>query len=160
MQQGQQIPFLPSTPAKGAFGYLTASKDHRQPLCGNNEGWGPISPIRYDFTPCFLDVWIATVAVFGIVGGAGALWYLYRNCTPQPVKRNWHFFAKLVRSICRPSKMHISAATDHTRLCRLRLEPSSLRPLYKPPYKSNTTKTYGSVTSASGPPSSPLYRSA
>lgn len=96
--QGQQIPFQPSTPP--AYGYLAASKHHRQPLCGNSEGWGPISPIRYDFTPCFLDVWIAVVAAFGIVGGAGALWYLYRNFPPQPVKRNWHFFAKLV---CQPS---------------------------------------------------------
>jgi ATP-binding cassette subfamily C (CFTR/MRP) protein 1 len=96
MQPGQQIPFLPSTPASRAYGYLAASKHHRQPLCGNSEGWGPISPIRYDFTPCFLDVWVATVSVFGIVGGAGALWYLYRQCSPQPVKRNWHFFAKLV----------------------------------------------------------------
>jgi ATP-binding cassette subfamily C (CFTR/MRP) protein 1 len=98
MPQGQQIPFLPSTPATTyAYGYLTASKHGRQPLCGNSEGWGPISSIRYDFTPCFLDVWIAVVAGFGIVGGAGALWYLYRNCSPQPVKRNWHFYAKLVR---------------------------------------------------------------
>lgn len=94
MQAQQQTPLLPVT--RLAHGYLTASKHDRQPLCGNAEGWGPISPIRYDFTPCFLDVWIAAVAVFGVVGGAGALWHLYRNCTPQPVKRNWHFYAKLV----------------------------------------------------------------
>lgn len=78
-------------------GYLAASKDAHQLLCSNSEGWGPLSPIRYDFTPCFLDVWIAVVATFGIVGGVGALWYLYRNCPPQTVKRNWHFYAKLVR---------------------------------------------------------------
>ncbi len=90
---GQQIPLVPASPL--AHGYLHASKHHSQPLCGNSEGWGPISPIRYDFTPCFLDVWIAVVAVFGIVGGAGALWYLYSKCPPQPVKRDWHFFAKL-----------------------------------------------------------------
>jgi len=91
--QAPQTPFLPTSPL--AHGYLVASKLDRQPLCGNSEGWGPISPIRYDFTPCFLDVWIALVAVFGIMGGAGALWYLYHNCPPQPVKRNWHFYAKL-----------------------------------------------------------------
>lgn len=91
--QGQQTPFLPASPL--THGYLAASKHHQQPLCGNGEGWGPISPIRYDFTPCFLDVWIAVVAVFGVVGGAGALWHLYRNCPPQPVKCNWHFYAKL-----------------------------------------------------------------
>ncbi|KAJ4367017.1 ATP-binding cassette glutathione S-conjugate transporter ycf1 [Neocucurbitaria cava] len=94
--QGQQTPFLLPTNPLASYGYLAASKHDRQPLCGNSEGWGPISPIRYDFTPCFLDVWIAVVAAFGIVGGAGALWYLYRNCPPQPVKRNWHFFAKLI----------------------------------------------------------------
>lgn len=94
--QGPQSPFLPPPPETRSFGYLAASQHDRQPLCGNSEGWGPISPIRYDFTPCFLDVWIATVAAFGIAGGAGALWYLYKKCPPQPVKRNWHFYAKLV----------------------------------------------------------------
>jgi ATP-binding cassette subfamily C (CFTR/MRP) protein 1 len=59
-----------------------------------------MSPHRYDFTPCFLDVWIAVVAVFGIVGGAGAAWWLYRQCSKQPVKKNWHFYAKLVRYSC------------------------------------------------------------
>jgi ABC-type multidrug transport system fused ATPase/permease subunit len=54
-----------------------------------------LSPDRFDFTPCFLDVWIAVVAAGGILGGAGALWYLYRNTSPQPVKKNWHFYAKL-----------------------------------------------------------------
>ncbi|KAJ4324230.1 ATP-binding cassette glutathione S-conjugate transporter ycf1 [Neodidymelliopsis sp. IMI 364377] len=98
--QGQQIPFLPASPlefgAGVSYGYLQASQQNRQPLCGNSEGWGPISPIRFDFTPCFLDVWIAVVAVWGIVGGAGALWYLYRRCPSQPVKQNWHFYAKLI----------------------------------------------------------------
>ncbi|OSS45373.1 hypothetical protein B5807_10249 [Epicoccum nigrum] len=97
--QGQQIPFLPSSPlehgAAVSYGYLQASQHDRQPLCGNSEGWGPLSPIRFDFTPCFLDVWVMAVAVWGIVGGAGALWYLYKKCPPQPVKQNWHFYAKL-----------------------------------------------------------------
>jgi hypothetical protein len=91
-----QIPLhFPSPPSQG---YLAASNDQRQPLCGNSEGWGPLSPDRFDFTPCFLDVWIAVVAAGGILGGAGALWYLYRNTSPQPVKKNWHFYAKLVSS--------------------------------------------------------------
>jgi ATP-binding cassette subfamily C (CFTR/MRP) protein 1 len=91
--QAQQ-PLLPS------YGYLESSHGHAQPshgqpLCGNGEGWGPISPIRFDFTPCFLDVWVAVAAAWGLVGGAGALWYLSK-CPPQPVKRDWHFYAKLV----------------------------------------------------------------
>ncbi|KAF2115068.1 multidrug resistance-associated protein 1 [Lophiotrema nucula] len=92
--RGPQIPLQPSSPF--VLGYLEASSHHSQPLCGNSEGWGPLSPDRYDFTPCFLDVWIAVVAVGGILGGAGAAYYLLRNCTPQPVKKNWHFYAKLI----------------------------------------------------------------
>ena len=94
---GLQTLLTPSThyPAEG---YLAASGGKHQPLCGNKEGWGPLSPYRYDFTPCFLDVWILVVAVFGIVAGAGALWYLLKKCHAEPVKKNWHFYAKLVRS--------------------------------------------------------------
>ena len=79
--------------------YLRASTDAdkrwTQPLCGNIEGWGPISPFRYDFTPCFLDVWISVVAVFGILLGGAALWYLLRKKSPAPVDKDWHFYAKL-----------------------------------------------------------------
>lgn len=77
--------------------YLRAAylKDQRQTLCGNTEGWGPISPFRYDFTPCFLDVWISSVAVFGVVLGAGAIWFLLKKRAPSPVSKNWHFYAKL-----------------------------------------------------------------
>jgi len=83
-------------------GYLGATAETRQPLCGNIEGWGPLSPLRYDFTPCFLDVWVAAVAVFGLVFGPGALYYLLKKCPPQPVKKDWHFYAKMV---CRILKM-------------------------------------------------------
>ncbi|KAI9689553.1 MAG: hypothetical protein M1822_010204 [Bathelium mastoideum] len=76
--------------------YFDTGATQRQPLCNNPEGWGPLSPIRYDFTPCFLDVWILVVAVGGIVGGSGALWYLLAKHPPQPVKKNWHFWIKLV----------------------------------------------------------------
>lgn len=76
--------------------YLGVAQDTKQPLCGNIEGWGPLSPFRYDFTPCFLDVWISAVAVFGIVFGSAAVWYLLKKKTPQPVAKNWHFYTKLV----------------------------------------------------------------
>ena len=68
---------------------------HHEPLCGNPEGWGPISQIRYDFTPCFLDVWVVFVSVWGLLGGAGAVWYLLKQKIPQEVPKNWHFYAKL-----------------------------------------------------------------
>ena len=60
-----QTPLQPPTPF--ALGYLEAAAVRRQPLCGSSEGWGPISRDRYDFTPCFLDVWIAVVAAVGIL---------------------------------------------------------------------------------------------
>ena len=77
--------------------YLRAATEDEktQPLCGNQEGWGPISPLRYDFTPCFLDVWISVVAVFGIVFGAAAVWWLLKRKSPSPVSKNWHFYTKL-----------------------------------------------------------------
>jgi len=70
-------------------------RQYRQPLCGDSEGWGPISDIRYDFTPCFLDTWVVIVATWGLLGGAGALWFLLKKRTPQEVSKNWHFYAKL-----------------------------------------------------------------
>ncbi|KAL8939767.1 MAG: hypothetical protein Q9216_003181 [Gyalolechia sp. 2 TL-2023] len=77
--------------------YLRAAylKHQRQTLCGNIEGWGPISPFRYDFTPCFLDVWITSVACFGIVFGIGAIWFLLTRRLPSSVSKNWHFHTKL-----------------------------------------------------------------
>lgn len=76
--------------------YLSGSHEDGQPLCGNAEGWGPLSPFRWDFTPCFLDVWVVLVAVFGIVGGAAAIWVLLWKSTPAAVKKDWHFYTKLV----------------------------------------------------------------
>ena len=76
--------------------HATVQDAQRQPLCGNREGWGPISPHRWDFTPCFLDVWIAAVTVvFGLLFGSGAVYYLLRKKSAAPVGRNWHFYAKL-----------------------------------------------------------------
>jgi hypothetical protein len=68
----------------------------RQPFCTDSEGWGPISSSRFDLTPCFLDVVVAVVAVWGTLSGLGALWLLLRKRIPQPVSKNWHFYAKLV----------------------------------------------------------------
>ncbi|KAG2416141.1 hypothetical protein HFD88_007333 [Aspergillus terreus] len=67
-----------------------------QPFCGDVEGWGPLSRFRFDLTPCFLDLTVAIVAGWGIIMGAGALWFLLKKRVPQPVSKNWHFYAKLV----------------------------------------------------------------
>ncbi|KAK4146291.1 uncharacterized protein C8A04DRAFT_9904 [Dichotomopilus funicola] len=75
-------------------GYLDAERVFKQPLCGNAEGWGPLSPFRYDFTPCFIDVWVSAVAAFGIVVGAMAVWWLVKHKQPTPVSKDWHFWTK------------------------------------------------------------------
>ncbi len=71
-------------------------RTRKQSFCGDPEGWGPVSSVRYDFTPCFVDVWIVFVAIWGIVGGAGATWFLLKRRSSQPVSRDWHFYIKLV----------------------------------------------------------------
>ncbi|KAI6713934.1 hypothetical protein JHW43_003484 [Diplocarpon mali] len=80
--------------------YLSSVSHHRhQPFCGNSEGWGPLSPLRYDFTPCFMDVWVGAVAAFGIVFGAGAVWWLVKRKQRMILeggdKRDWHLWGKL-----------------------------------------------------------------
>ncbi|KAH7349425.1 metal resistance protein YCF1 [Plectosphaerella cucumerina] len=75
-------------------GYLDATHTFHQPLCGNKEGWGPLSPIRYDFTPCFIDVWVASVAVFGIVFGSAAITWLLKHRKPAALAKGLHFWAK------------------------------------------------------------------
>ena len=100
MQYGaaQQIR-LPAITSQGHtyIDYLGASRksDHSQPFCGSWEGWGPISSVRYDFTPCFLDIWITVVALYGIGFGAAALWWLLNRTVASPVSRNWHLHAKI-----------------------------------------------------------------
>ncbi|KAI9812228.1 MAG: hypothetical protein M1826_002937 [Phylliscum demangeonii] len=70
--------------------------DKAHPLCRDPEGWGPLSSIRYDFTPCFLHVWIAIVAAYGVLFGAGAVWWLVKRRKPMPVSKDWHFYTKLM----------------------------------------------------------------
>ena len=84
-----------STVQELGHGYLTAVR-HGQPLCGNAEGWGPLSNERYDFTPCFMDVWVSSVAVYGILFGAVAVWWLARRKTRAVVERDWCFWCKHV----------------------------------------------------------------
>lgn len=89
-----QVVFKDTTPILAA--HSSFERYSWQPLCGDIEGWGPMSPVRFDFTPCFLDVWVSLVAVWGLVMGGGAIWFLLKKRVPQPVPQNWHFYAKLV----------------------------------------------------------------
>lgn len=76
--------------------------DHvqRQAFCSDPEGWGPVSLKGFYLTSCFVDVTVAVVAVWGILAGLAALWLLLKKRTEQPVAKNWHFYAKLVRLSC------------------------------------------------------------
>ncbi|GFF33953.1 metal resistance protein YCF1 [Aspergillus lentulus] len=83
---------LPSSTVDSPF----SSSKKLQPFCGDVEGWGPISKYRFDLTPCFLDFGVALVAAWGLLMGAGAIWFLLKKRAPQPVSKNWHFYAKLI----------------------------------------------------------------
>lgn len=43
-----------------------------------------------------MDVWVSSVAVYGILFGAGAIWYLVKRKKSQEVKRDLHFWTKQV----------------------------------------------------------------
>ncbi|KAH8686882.1 P-loop containing nucleoside triphosphate hydrolase protein [Ilyonectria robusta] len=76
-------------------GYLSSSA-FKQPLCGNEEGWGPMSPHRFDFTPCFIDVWIAAVAVFGLFIGSLAVWWLTKKQQNAAQSKTTQFYIKQI----------------------------------------------------------------
>lgn len=75
---------------------VSAFAPRKQSFCTDPEGWGPLSPTAFHLTPCFIDVIVAVVAVWGVLSGAGALYLLLKKRIPQPVSKNWHFYAKLV----------------------------------------------------------------
>lgn len=81
------------------YGYLAAEDTRRQPLCGSKEGWGPLSPHRYDFTPCFMDACITFVATYGILFGAVAVWWLVKRKRRTEIEKDWHFWTKQVWKI-------------------------------------------------------------
>lgn len=76
-------------------GYLSSSA-FKQPLCGNEEGWGPMSPHRFDFTPCFIDVWIAAVAAFGLFIGSLAVWWLTKKQQNAAQSKTTQFYIKQI----------------------------------------------------------------
>ena len=102
-----------------SWGAARSGPSQRQPFCSDIEGWGPISPFRYDLTPCFLDLTVSLAAAWGVFFGIGALWFLFNKRSPQPVSKNWHFYAKLVSVIC----PHIY---EHTNLRAEKLTPIRL----------------------------------
>lgn len=92
----------------------------RQAFCGDSEGWGPMSPSRFDLTPCFLDVGVAIVAGWGLLMGAGAIWFLLSKRIAQPVSKNWHFYAKLVSRNCCFLSMALVLCESEMLICESR----------------------------------------
>lgn len=87
--------------------YLAASASCKR-FCGNEEGWGPLSPYRWDFTPCFVDVWIASVAAYGVLFGAAAIWWLKKKKQQEfTTSKNAHFW---IKQVCRARGISISYA--------------------------------------------------
>jgi hypothetical protein len=74
-------------------------------FCHDVEGWGPLSAIGYDFTPCFVDVPLAIVSVFGILAGAATIRWLLVKASRQPTQKDWHYFAKLVSNVLLPCRV-------------------------------------------------------
>ncbi|KAK5942089.1 ATP-binding cassette glutathione S-conjugate transporter ycf1 [Knufia obscura] len=91
----QQTPLQLTWSTDSIGGLATKHHASKQLLCSDSEGWGPVSSIRWDLTPCFLDVPLLFVALFGLLGGAGAVFYLLKKRIPQDVKKNWHYYTKL-----------------------------------------------------------------
>lgn len=96
MLDGNSQSFLGKSQPGSPWMGPSSGSPQRQPFCSDIEGWGPLSPFRYDLTPCFLDLWVSLVAAWGIFVGAGAIWFLFKKRSPQPVSKNWHFYAKLI----------------------------------------------------------------
>lgn len=94
---------------------LASAFDHRQrqAFCGDPEGWGPLSLNGFYLTSCFVDVVVAVVAVWGSLAGLAALWMLLKKRIPQPVAKNWHFYAKLVRRPHSPPELPHSSHSNH-----------------------------------------------
>ncbi|RKF62208.1 Metal resistance protein YCF1 [Erysiphe neolycopersici] len=64
--------------------------------CSNKEGWGPLLSHKYDFTPCFLDIWMSSLSIYGILFGISAIWWLINRKMSMTVAKSWCFWVKQV----------------------------------------------------------------
>ena len=103
----------PQTPLRVG---LSSGLQRQYLFCSDIEGWGPLSPFRYDMTPCFLEIWVLWVAAWGLIMGGGAIWFLLTRRASHPISKNWHFYAKLVSIIraCNRAVMSVNINDDGT----------------------------------------------
>src|SRR5204863_6249143 len=63
--------------------------------CLDQEGWGPVSEVRYAFTPCFQDGILAAIPpIFLFVAGSAQGWQ-FSQLAKIPHSRNWIYWIKL-----------------------------------------------------------------
>ena len=64
-------------------------------FCLDQEGWGPISAVRYSFTPCFQDGILAAIPpIFLFIAGSAQGWQ-FSQSAKIPQSRNWIYWIKL-----------------------------------------------------------------
>lgn len=64
-------------------------------FCLDPEGWGPVSAIRYSFTPCFQDGMISAIPpIFLFLAGTAQAWQ-FSQSAKLPQSRNWIYWVKI-----------------------------------------------------------------
>ena len=64
-------------------------------FCLDPEGWGPVSAIRYAFTPCFQDGILAAIpALFIVIAGSAQGWQFSQSARVSEA-RNWVYWTKI-----------------------------------------------------------------
>lgn len=65
--------------------------------CGHSDGWGPLSPVYSDFTPCFLQgVLFGGLALVALLAGAYQIYHLRLRKVVVANRVLWPFYAKLL----------------------------------------------------------------
>src|SRR5579859_2350608 len=65
-------------------------------FCLDPEGWGPVSALRYSFTPCFEDGILAAIPPLFLIIWGSAQSYTFSQHSKVPDSRNWTYVTKLV----------------------------------------------------------------
>lgn len=66
-----------------------------QSFCADKEGWGPLLSHKYDFTPCFLDLLMSCLSIYGILFGILVIWWLIKKKNKVvTVTKDWCFWIK------------------------------------------------------------------
>jgi len=65
-------------------------------FCLDPQGWGPVSPVRYAFTPCFQDGILAAIPpLFLILAGSAQAYNFSQSARPPGHTRTWQYWTKL-----------------------------------------------------------------